>query len=340
MDPSPEPPRTENHAPGFPTDLEGLLDIGEADLRIESDLLVKDYYLHKALHAVAASYPATGAIPATVGATATEVPGWAFAGGTSLVSGHRLVWRYSDDIDLVLFTEGLGRNPRERVCSQVRDLAVHAITGGDPDIAVTRTGGTVKTAEIAPPDIPLTVQIDVGPTTATPQRRTVGEARSLLARYADPDTLLAHPELRTTDVPLLAAEITAVNKLATLHGRAVHNDLDGLRARARDLYDLAALAAHPDLRRRIAAEIARRGSDAAAGNLPVASWWAAPRPTAGYAASVVFDPASAAYAALRQGYEGPILSRLLFADSRRLTFTDAISAAANLDDQRPRAGRR
>lgn len=329
----------ENPAPGFPTDLEGLLDIGEADLGIASDLLVKDYYLHKALHAVAAAYPATGTVPATVGATATEVPGWAFAGGTSLVSGHRLVWRYSDDIDLVLFTEGLGRSPRERVCSQVRDAAVHAITGGDPDIAVTRTGGTVKTAEIVPPDVPLTVRIDVGPTTAAPQRRTVGEARSLLARYADPDTLRAHPELRTTGVPLLAAEITAANKLATLHGRAVHDDLDGLRDRARDLYDLAALAAHPDLRRRIAAEIARRGS-AAAGNLPMASWWAAPRPAAGYAASVVFDPTSAAYAALRQGYEGPILSRLLFADSRRLAFADAISAAASLDDQRPRASSR
>ena len=321
----------------FPPALDGLAVLAAARLGISRADVVKDYYMHKALHAVAVAYPKDSKIPVRRGDDIVQVPGWAFVGGTALVAGHGLLERYSDDIDLVVFVPtDLGGSPQLRVCRDIREVAVAAITGGHPEAPVKKTGGTVKTAEIQLQDIDAPVRVDIAPTFESADRRLYKDVTSLLGRYADPKTLEEYPELRTTSVPLLPAELTAVGKLATMHGRAVHHDFDGLAERIRDLYDVAALAEDGELAEAVGAEIARRGATSHDEQAPaVSAWWSAPRPGHGYAASPAFDPTTEEYRTLKEAYEGPRLRRLLLDTSPRISFTGAVELAMGLDDHRP-----
>lgn len=332
-------PRLEVPVPVFPPGLESAADLASMDLNISRDLIEQDYYMHKALHAVVHACPRRSSMLAWRDGLPVNVGGWAFAGGTSLVSGHALVERFSEDIDLVVYvTKELGRTPQERACRDIRDIATAAITASDSDTEVVHSGATVKTAEVNVPGSDTSVRVDVGPTFEPPHTRVFGTVVCLVGRYADARTLAAHPELCLTDVPLVPAETTAANKLATLHGRAVHDDLVGLSQRGRDVYDLAALAQDRGIARRIGEEAARRavtGEDLLPAMTP---WWASPRPAGGYAASPAFDPATAAYAALEEAYGGERARGLLWERSRRFTFDEAIAAIVGLDPQHSKGG--
>ena len=317
---------------GVPGPLAPLLYPAAKELGIEVGGVVQNYYLHKLLFAVTQAFPTTATMLAWESNRFVPVKGWAFAGGTALASGLDVVDRYSEDLDLVAYTAGLGTNAAPRLCRTVCDVAARGLTAVDAAVRLQRGGGQhVKQAVLWVPHHLDPVKVDVTPTHDDPALRTVGTARSLLGRYASAELLEAHPELRPAGVPLLNAEITAANKLDALHRRAVHNDLAGLTWRARDLYDLAAIARSEPLATRVKAHIrARFGGGAVAAEV-VTRRSAAQRPAAGYAASPAFTPGAAAYEAIRLGYEGTPLRGLLFATSPTVPFAEAIELACQLD---------
>ena len=148
-----------------------------------------------------------------------------------------------------------------------------------------------------------------------------------MGRVATQADLAAVPDLRPFEVPVLAVPFTAVNKLVAMHGLASRNDGDGLRARARDLYDLACIAnssRHADGVRRRVEEITaltERGGILRRGH--------APRPQAGFGASPAFQfDGSALCRALAAGYNETM--QMVWGDFKP-TFGDALKLAASLD---------
>ena len=145
-----------------------------------------------------------------------------------------------------------------------------------------------------------------------------------MGRQADPATLAAHPELGGFTVPAIWPQITAANKLSALHSAADKGDHGKLRRRGRDLYDLAQIAADPDLAAEVRATVADTAAHTAATTrIPGSS----PRPDAGYAASPALTAGTKACEALEEGYE----NMLAMVYGPRPAFADALQAARSLD---------
>ena len=325
----------------LPSALDGAAELASRDLGLSRELVERDYYMHMALYTVVEELPRESTLLAWRAGKAVPVGGWAFGGGTALVSGHGLVQRYSEDIDLVVYGTGeLGRTPRGRLCKDIREVAIGGITSGTAGLTVTLSGGTVKTAEVRSLDSGIAVRVDVGPIFDSPDTRVYGQVTCLIGRYVSATASETFPELRIKEVPLVPAEVTAANKLATLHGRAVHNDLAGLAERPRDVYDLASIARDEAVVARIGREVARRAATGEDMLPAVAPWWASPRPVGGYAASPVFDPTTEAYTALKAAFESTVVERLLWESSQRWSFEDAMATVMMLDGRRPTSGPR
>ncbi len=125
-------------------------------------------------------------------------------------------------------------------------------------------------------------------------------------------------------MPCVRPEWTAVNKLDALHRRAEADDLAGLTAKGRDLYDLWALARsdHATAIRRRTPELWERAASGI--RAPV------PRPGHGYGASPALMPGTTANDALRVGYERAV-ETTVWGDAPH--FRQAVEAARGLDLQ-------
>ncbi|WP_423916784.1 nucleotidyl transferase AbiEii/AbiGii toxin family protein [Candidatus Poriferisodalis sp.] len=149
------------------------------------------------------------------------------------------------------------------------------------------------------------------------------EVNSLLARRGDPGSVGRFPELGGFELPCVRPWWTAVNKLDALHRRAATGDLDGLRARGRDLYDLWSIATqrtHAAQTREQAPQMWRTAS--AAVRAPT------PRPRHGCGTSPAFTESTPAYQALRDGYHRALDATVWGAKPR---FETAAKAARSLD---------
>ncbi len=69
---------------------------------------------------------------------------------------------------------------------------------------------------------------------------------SMIGRVCDPDLLEAHPELGGFEFRTLGPGTTAMNKLLAQTEMCESGDLDNIRRRARDVYDLARIARKAD----------------------------------------------------------------------------------------------
>ena len=171
------------------------------------------------------------------------------------------------------------------------------------------------------------IRVDVAPMAPYDDSIHRRHACSLMGRLAEPADLRAHPDLGGFVVPTLAAHITAANKLSALHRLASAGNTDGLAARARDVYDLACLAADEHaadkIRRNVAALDAHDSEDTRIRHKDRAE-----RPKDGYSASPAFDPRTSAYRALSDGYDRV---RPIVYGRRFDPFEQAVAAVRSLD---------
>lgn len=141
--------------------------------------------------------------------------------------------------------------------------------------------------------------------------------------HCDERLLSEHPELGGFEIPCVRPAWTAVNKLDALHRRAAAGDLSGLADRARDVYDLWAVAQHHDHAHETRSQVAEWWQPAAAQMRAPA-----PRPASGYGHSPAFRPGADAYHALQHGYERAVDATVW---GHAPDFTEAAAAARSLD---------
>lgn len=292
--------------------------------------ITHDYHLHRTLHGLTSVHPCERPLADSNNVNITIGSSWAFAGGTALVSAHRLADRFSEDIDLVVFVDpAVGRSPLDRTLR--RGFLPMAARVANPDEANHRIpgSGSVATANIG---IAGGTVIRVDASTMAPRAGTPNpdvvllRPCSLMGRYAEAEDLETHPELGGYTISNLAVHVTAANKLAALHEAASKGNMDQIRQRGRDLYDLACIARSEPHARDAAGHIAAVATHTAQtartkrGN--------AGRPENGYSTSPVFDPETAAGKSLRTGYAQ--MQPMIFG-SYRPSFEDALAAAKTLD---------
>ncbi|WP_419925856.1 nucleotidyl transferase AbiEii/AbiGii toxin family protein [Candidatus Poriferisocius sp.] len=307
-----------------------LRDLAAAETGLPAAQITHDYHLHRTLYGLGSTLPSSSPLVDTNDEATVIGESWAFAGGTALASAHRLVDRFSEDVDLVAFVPpSVGRSSLDRTLR--RGLISAAAHAANPDPASHRIpgSGSVATANIRIAG-GIVVRVDaatMAPRAGTPNPDVVLlHPYSLMGRYADSGDLEAHPELGGYAVDGLAVQVTAANKMAALHEAAVQNRLDQVRQRGRDLYDLACIAnsdGHASAAKEHIADIAGhtvRTARTRRGN--------AGRPEGGYSTSQVFDPRTAPGEALRVGYEQ--MQPMIFGSYRPM-FEEALAAAKTLD---------
>ncbi|MGH9091316.1 MAG: nucleotidyl transferase AbiEii/AbiGii toxin family protein [Acidimicrobiales bacterium] len=239
-----------------------------------------------------------------------------FKGGTSLSKVFRLVERFSEDVDILVAAEGMGRGRRDRVLKNLTGRVTRDLGLGDDDYRVTESTTGVKRnvryryrrrfpSAAVTDGVLLEMGIRGG---AEPvARHTV---RSLVAEHGV--DVLGEPagrwaELAPVTIAVLGAERTLVEKLALLHQRAVHLDdhPGALVGAGRHYYDVCRLLADDDVRRRLSSypgSTAALADDVDAQSRR-AGFPSAPRPPGGFAESPAFTPGAAAEAAGRAAYE-------------------------------------
>lgn len=306
----------------IPDELFELIELTAKRLNLSAQQIAHDFLLHKGLYALANQYPPRTIVPDP--GSSADAGIWAFAGGTSLVSAHRLVDRWSEDIDLVLIPHtGATRKAVRRARKHLVETAASAL---EPDLESRRweSGGDVVTVIVATGI--GAVRFDASQQPPAPNIIFDAKVFSLLGRFADLEVVANHPELGDFAVPVLAVSVTAVNKMMTLHRLASTGDNERIFLRARDLYDLACIAASPphagETRRRVAelAELLAEGGVSRKGQ--------ASRPDDGFLNGLEFRPNTSAYSALKDGYHE--MRPMLWSNSGP-NFEEALAAAKTLD---------
>ena len=260
----------------------------------------------------------------TVGIDSEHKTEWAFAGGTSLLSALRVIDRVSEDLDLVVFAvPGGDLKPLRVVMRALARQAAAGVTGGNQALESLRGGSAVVSLDAQPRAGAAALRIDVSPCWPHAGAVIKRDSIPLLGRYA-PVSQSRRDDLAPVRVPILHPTITAVNKLAALHGFAAADDVVGLAARVRDLYDLACLAKHEDIH----TQISVRTPAIAAAPTFVQRQANHPRPAKGYGASPAFAPGTEAYGTLRDAYDG--IHHMMFGDWRP-SFAEAVKLTRSLD---------
>ena len=290
-------------------------------------MIARDYWLVRTLHAwashvgfhrVARPYPASGQ---TAGGHAGRV---VFGGGTSLSAAWGITERWSEDIDLI-FDPAEGTKPRhfKQACKAAAITVSKSLGGGYNSggksgdqffFEITSKDGLLSNVDLTRQDMstpPLLVQeVPVS---------------SMIGRIADEETLLAYPELGGFGVPSLGPGSTAMNKLLAQTQMSESGDLGMVRYRARDVYDLACIAARSaDLEGHI-------GRDSRA-LLHISEGWlrdgAPVRPPDGFASLRSFDASTPEHEALAEGYED-VVDRMVWGE--KIPLGEAIKLALTLD---------
>ena len=299
------------------------------------------YQIMRNYHGIAAlgRLAAPGALPH--GASAV------FAGGTCLALGHRLVERYSEDIDIVIAgAAGLSPGEREEVLDAVADLV---LDGGRLAArpSCRRVPGLFTKIEadypqtVEPAGTPnLYIRVDAGFADDLPARDVQAvRVETYLSLRGDRPFAGLYTDLAVPDVPAVKPAVTMAEKLIALHQRAVAGNRRSLSARARDVVDIGALASHKPTVRSLAAprstpaDIDARHAARAAGLDPDTAAGRRRRirrPPDGFADSPVWQPGHPMNKALENGYQG--IGHLIYDRSRKPRFADVVARVHEMRD--------
>ncbi len=313
-------------------DLRDVLDEAVRVSGYAPDQIMHDHWISCCLYGVSKHLPSDGWLGQTPdrkavakGLTRREMPKvarWAFAGGTSLSAAWQVVERFSEDLDSNLFRahNTVSKNALRVVRRLVTSWASEEIG------ATRRSGGAGSiqiTALTAPDGSTLNVDSAIhspDPAETLTDRRVI---HSIIGR-ALPDLESEYPEIGGFELPVVVVPFTAVNKLDALHRRAEGGNLRALRARIRDVLDLACIA-----RSHHAKETRRRVPDLV-GAMTVGFGHKAPRPENGYGHSPAFEPGTLAYEALRDAYVHR-LEGLVPTNSKLPDFEETVELIRELD---------
>ena len=292
------------------------------------EMIVHDYWLVRTLYAwqsrmggsqLLRAYP-TRHLPA--GSSAGKIM---FGGGTSLSAAWNVTERWSEDIDLVLDPDDDLKPKQFKASCKAAAVTVSKSLGGAYN-SESRSAGHFF-FKVTTKDSPALSNVDIvrQDAIAHPIWAEHMPVTSLVGRLAGDEDLSAHPELGGFDFLALGPGTTAMNKLLAQTQMSESGDLNAIRYRARDVYDLASIAlCAGDFEGHI-------GRDSPA-LLHIAQQWrqpgSPPRPPDGFASIRSFDPSTSEHEALAEGYE-TMQDQLVWGE--KIPLDEAISLALSLD---------
>ena len=314
-----------------------LADSPEAFNRLVSDasdayglppaMIAGDYWLVRTLHAwascvgfrrVARPYAAGGRNDVNPAGRVV------FGGGTSLSAAWGITQRWSEDIDLIFDPAGGTRPKHFKQACKAAAVAVSKALGGGYNsggksgdqffFEITSGNGLLANVDITRQDM-----------SSPPLFCQEVPVASMIGRVADEQTRRAYPELGGFGVLSLGPGSTAMNKLLAQTETSMSGDLDMIRYRARDVYDLACIAlCSADLEGHI-------GRDSRA-LLHISEGWrrdgAPARPTDGFASLRSFDPSTPEHEALAEGYHD-VMETMVWGE--KIPLDEAVKLALTLD---------
>lgn len=248
-----------------------------------------------------------------------------FGGGTSLSAAWGITERWSQDIDLILApAEGTTPKQMRQACRKGAEGAGRRIRCGFKETS--RSSGHYFFVfrdqwrnQVA------SIDIAFRPVDEPPLWTQKVSVMSMIGRVCNPELLEAHPELGGFEFRTLGPGTTAMNKLLAQTEMSASGDLDSIRGRARDVYDLACIAkCADDFEGHI-------GRDSKA-LLWIAESWrhehAPPRPEDGFASLKSFEPSTREHEALAEGYE-EVVKGMVWGEE--IPLQEAIALAVSLD---------
>ena len=305
--------------------LMGMAQTAAAAYRLPPEMLIRDYWLVKTLHAWVTIIGVDNIkAPYTEGVAGRMI----FAGGTALSAAWGLTQRWSEDIDL-LFDPAAGNNQRRKQ-RQMRNVVRKggiAVAGAmgckyrqvDKGARhhffeiVDSTGKEMSSVDVT--------YMEVEPVVWVSKRSVM----SMVGRRSDESTLNEYPELGGFEFNCVSPVLTAMNKLLAQTENSVHGDLAAIRRRARDVYDLACIASSA---RRFEGQTNRDGPAL----LSIAESWQDPeaptRPDEGFGSLASFREGTPEHRALIDGYD-QVLSEMVWGD--RIPLREAVDLAVSLD---------
>jgi Nucleotidyl transferase AbiEii toxin, Type IV TA system len=280
----------------------------------------KDFWVTEVLRGVAVASQQTGC-------------SIVFKGGTSLSKAHRLLQRFSEDVDLIAILPAGGKTARDKTLKafvEAASIATGIVPTVDPNSSTTGikrtatfTYETARDTGILRPGVLMELGTRGG---ALPQRRLA--IQSLITEHAETVGLPIDFD-EATPVSLLVLEPvrTLADKLVLLHHAATEGDDNRKTTTARHYYDvdrllrndqvIACLADSPmDV---LAREVCEHSRSA---GLPTAD-----RPKGGFATSPAWDPAKATIA--MRAYRMTVLPNLVWPNSPTSTFEKCCQAVQN-----------
>lgn len=288
---------------------------------IPADHIEKDYWVTEVLRGVSATSIDLGC-------------SIVFKGGTSLSKAHRLIQRFSEDVDLIAVLPAGGKGSHDTTLKAFMTGAA-ATTGIEPVVdGSTTTKGEKRSAVVHYPTtndggvLRPGVLIEIGTRGgALPQRRLA--VQSLIVEYAEAIELpIDFVEAAPVSILVLEPVRTLVDKLVLLHHAATEGDDARRAATARHYYDVDRLlrddnvVSHlKDLPVDVLAREVSQHSRAA--GMPTAE-----RPAGGFAASPAWDAASNAVA--RDAYETVVLRNLVWPGAPRSSFVECCARISEL----------
>ncbi len=184
---------------------------------IPADHIEKDFWVTEVLRGVAAASATTGC-------------SIVFKGGTSLSKAHRLIQRFSEDVDLIAVLPAGGKGARDATL-KVFMAGVAITTGIEPRVDGSRTTKgekrsavvdypTASTSGVLRPGVLIEIGTRGG---ALPQRRLA--VQSLIVEHAESGGLpIDSDEAAPVSLLVLEPVRTLVDKLVLLHHAATEGD--------------------------------------------------------------------------------------------------------------------
>lgn len=183
-----------------------------------------------------------------------------FKGGTSLSKAYRIIDRFSEDIDLVVFADGKSANAVKRLLKKVEQAAAQGLIEIEDDERTSKHSSFRKTVHTYPRH---TKEEDFGQASpellievnsfTNPEPYQERELQSLIAEMlcdTDKDDLIRVHDLQSFSIQVLSVERTLVEKILGVIKDSYDVDPTAkLSARIRHIYDVALIVQNEEYRK-------------------------------------------------------------------------------------------
>jgi len=274
------------------SDFAAACDLTARRFEVDASAVVKDYWVTEVLRVLFSA--------------GVDPGGLVFKGGTSLSKAHRVIERFSEDVDIVVPPD-TSRNGTKR---RLRLLASAVSSTLGVPLQRESEGRGFLNARFAVAGMPRSRALSPGVLLEMGTRggRTPNARMSVTSLVADAiskpytSAVDAWADMAPVEVTVLSPARTVAEKLAHLHHRATIGDIAGLRRGARHLYDIGLALRAPAVRDALRrTSMAERMVDVDARSVG-AGWRFTPRPDAGFAMSRALSDDPDVSEAYRRGF--------------------------------------